>query len=136
MARNIDCGECRRGGDSHHDVVYLLARNRLWVKAALATAAVAVVYYWLSRPIPGLGIAEPVFVPSVTTAIVALLLKTDHRERLGSIWTGVGLGLVASAVTAVVLKTVLGAMPGSREIIEGLTLLVAVAAALVWWLVF
>src|SRR5262249_13808024 len=26
---------------------------------------------WRGRPIPGLGIAEPVFVPSVTTAIVA-----------------------------------------------------------------
>src|SRR5881397_1834421 len=46
----------------------LLAKNRLWVKAALPTAAVAAVCYWLSRPIPGLGIAEPVFVPSVTTA--------------------------------------------------------------------
>src|SRR5262249_47298996 len=53
--------------------VYLLARNGLWVNAALATAAVAAVCYWLSRPMPGLGIAEPVFVPSVTTAIVALL---------------------------------------------------------------
>ncbi len=36
--------------------VYLLAKNRLWAKAALATAAVAVVCYWLSRPIPGLGL--------------------------------------------------------------------------------
>jgi uncharacterized membrane protein len=41
--------------------LYLLAKNRLWVKTALATAAVAAVCYWLSRPIPGLGIAEPVF---------------------------------------------------------------------------
>jgi hypothetical protein len=32
--------------------LYLLAKNRLWVKAALATAAVAAVCYWLSRPIP------------------------------------------------------------------------------------
>src|SRR6266446_3329292 len=33
----------------------LLAKNRLWVKAALPTAAVAAECYWLSRPIPGLG---------------------------------------------------------------------------------
>ena len=37
---------------------YLLVRNQLWVQAALATVAVAAVCYWLSRPIPGLGIAD------------------------------------------------------------------------------
>jgi uncharacterized membrane protein len=45
--------------------LYLPTRHRLWVEAALATAVVAAVCYWLSRPIPGLGIAEPVFVPSL-----------------------------------------------------------------------
>src|SRR5258708_24199036 len=65
--------------------VYLLARNRLWVKAAMATAAVAAVCYWLSRPMPGLGIAEPVFVPSVTTAIVALLLSREQAAPLAYI---------------------------------------------------
>jgi uncharacterized membrane protein len=65
--------------------LYLLSRNRLWVKAAVATAAVAAVCYWLSRPIPGLGIAEPVFVPSVTTAIVAVSsnrMRTDLNPCL------------------------------------------------------
>jgi high-affinity iron transporter len=73
----------------------------------------------------------------VIGAVVAFLLKTGHRERLRDIWTGVALGLVASAVTAVVLKTVLGAMPASREIIEGLTLLVAVAVlfSVSYWLI-
>jgi uncharacterized membrane protein len=70
----------------------------LWVKAALATAAVAVVYYWLSRPIPGLGIAEPVFVPSVTTAIVALLLSREQAAPLayigGSLGTLIGADLL------------------------------------------
>ena len=73
----------------------------------------------------------------VIGAVVAFLLKTGHRERLRDIWTGVALGLVASAVTAIVLKTVLGAMPASREIIEGLTLLVAVAVlfSVSYWLI-
>lgn len=73
----------------------------------------------------------------VIGAVVAFLLKTGHRERLRDIWTGVALGLLASAVTAVVLKTVLGAMPASREIIEGLTLLVAVAVlfSVSYWLI-
>jgi high-affinity iron transporter len=73
----------------------------------------------------------------VIGAVVAFLLKTGHRERLRDIWSGVALGLLASAVTAVVLKTVLGAMPASREIIEGLTLLVAVAVlfSVSYWLI-
>ena len=37
--------------------LYLLTRHRLWAEAALATAVVAAVCYWLSRPISGLGIA-------------------------------------------------------------------------------
>jgi high-affinity iron transporter len=73
----------------------------------------------------------------VIGAVVAFLLKTGHRERLRDIWSGVAFGLLASAVTAVVLKTVLGAMPASREIIEGLTLLVAVAVlfSVSYWLI-
>ena len=62
--------------------VYLLVRNRLWMPAALATAAIAAVCYWLSRPIPGLGIAEPVFVPAVTAAVVALLLRREQAAPL------------------------------------------------------
>jgi high-affinity iron transporter len=73
----------------------------------------------------------------VVGAVVAFLLKTGHRERLRDIWTGVAWGLVASAVTAVVLKTLLSAMPASREIIEGLTLLVAVGVlfSVSYWLI-
>jgi len=78
--------------------IYLLARNRLWVQAALAKAAVALVCYWLSRPIPGLGIAEPVFVPSVTTTIVALLLSREQAAPLayigGSLGTLIGADLL------------------------------------------
>ena len=73
----------------------------------------------------------------VVGAVVAFLLKTGNRDRLGSIWVGVGLGLVASAVTAVILKTLLAAMPASREIIEGATMLIAVAVlfSVSYWLI-
>ena len=73
----------------------------------------------------------------VIGAVVAFLLKTGHRERLRSIWTGVGLGVLASAVTAVVLKTLLAAVPASSEVIEGATLLVAVAVlfSVSYWLI-
>ena len=73
----------------------------------------------------------------VVGAIVAFLIKTGHRERLRSIWTGVGLAVLASAVTAIVLKTLLSAMPASREFIEGMTLLLAVAVlfSVSYWLI-
>ena len=73
----------------------------------------------------------------VIGAIVAFLLKTGHRERLRSIWWGVAWGLLASAATAIVLTTVLYAMPASRELIEGATMLVAVAVlfSVSYWLI-
>ena len=73
----------------------------------------------------------------VIGALVAFLLKTGHRERLRSIWWGVAWGILASAATAVVLKTVLSAMPASREVIEGATMLVAVAVlfSVSYWLI-
>jgi uncharacterized membrane protein len=78
--------------------LYLLTRHRLWAEAALATTVVAAVCYWLSRPIPGLGIAEPVFVPSIITAIVALLLSRERAAPLayigGSLGTVIGADLL------------------------------------------
>jgi high-affinity iron transporter len=73
----------------------------------------------------------------VVGAVVAFLLKTGHRERLKSIWMGIALALVASAVTAIGLRTVLKAIPASQEIIEGVTLLVAVAVlfSVSYWLI-
>ncbi len=73
----------------------------------------------------------------VVGAVVAFLLKTGHRDRLRSIWVGVALGLLASAVTAVILATLLRALPASREILEGATLLVAVAVlfSVSYWLI-
>ncbi len=73
----------------------------------------------------------------VIGAVVAFLIKTGHRERLRSIWIGTAIGVVASALTAVVLQTVLGAVPASRDLIEGITMLVAVVIlfSVSYWLI-
>ena len=73
----------------------------------------------------------------VIGAVAAFLIKTGHRERLRSLWVGGALALVASAVTAVILSTILSAVPASREIIEGGTMLVAVAVlfSVSYWLI-
>jgi high-affinity iron transporter len=73
----------------------------------------------------------------VIGAIAAFLIKTGNRNRLRSLWIGSGWGLVASFATALALKTLLSAVPMSRELIEGLTMLVAVVVlfSVSYWLV-
>ena len=73
----------------------------------------------------------------VIGAIVAFLIKTGNRDRLRSIWVGIGLGLVASAVMVVILKTFFAALPTSKEVMEGATLLIAVAVlfSVSYWLI-
>ena len=77
---------------------YLLAKSGLWARGLVATGLVAAVCYALARPVHGVGIAEPVFVPSLTTAIVALLLARQHAASLayvsGSLGTLVGADLL------------------------------------------
>src|SRR5262245_20601251 len=58
--------------------LYLLARYELWLKGALATAVVAAVIHWFAEPVAGVGIAVPVFMPAVVTAIVAFLLSREY----------------------------------------------------------
>jgi uncharacterized membrane protein len=78
--------------------LYLLVKYRLWGPGLLATLGVTLVCYMLANPVPGLGIAEPIFVPSLTAAIVALLLSRQHAAPLayigGSLGTLIGADLL------------------------------------------
>lgn len=73
----------------------------------------------------------------VLGAIAAILLKTGQRQRLRALWGGAWLGIGASLLMAVALATLLRAIPASREIIEGATMLVAVVVlfSVSYWLV-
>lgn len=77
---------------------YLLIRYRLWIQGATATVAVAAVCHWWAQPVPGLGIAVPIFAPAVATAIVALLLSRQYAAQLayigGSLGTLIGADLL------------------------------------------
>jgi uncharacterized membrane protein len=77
--------------------IYLLAKHDLWAKGLIATALVALVIHWLANPVPGLGIAVPVFEPALITAAVALLLAREHAAPLayiaGSMGTLIGADL-------------------------------------------
>ncbi len=73
----------------------------------------------------------------VIGAVVAFLIKTGNRDRLKSIWTGIALGLAASALMVIVLRTVFAHLPTSREVVEGITMLVAVVVlfSVSYWLI-
>jgi len=77
---------------------YLVIRYNLWFKAALATAAIAFIIHWMATPVPGVGIAVPVFAPVVTTAILALTLSREYAAPLayigGSMGTLIGADLL------------------------------------------
>ena len=77
--------------------IYLLIKRELWVKGAVATAIVALVIHWMADSVPGLGIAVPVFMPVVMTAIVAVTLSREDSAPLayiaGSLGTLVGADL-------------------------------------------
>jgi uncharacterized membrane protein len=76
---------------------YLLITRDLWIKGAIATAIVALVLHWLATPVPGIGIAVPVFLPALITAVVALVLSREFAAPLayigGSLGTLIGADL-------------------------------------------
>jgi uncharacterized membrane protein len=77
---------------------YLFIRYQLWLKATLATAAIAIVIHSMATPVPGIGIAVPVFVPVVATAILAFVLSRENAPPLayigGSMGTLIGADLL------------------------------------------
>ncbi len=70
--------------------IYLLAKLQLWVKGAVAVAIVAFIIHMLANPVHGLGIAVPIFVPALTTAVIAVLLSREHAGPLAYIAGGLG----------------------------------------------
>jgi uncharacterized membrane protein len=77
--------------------LYLLATHGLWGKGLIGTAIVALVIHWMADPVPGLGIAVPVFVPVLVTAITAVVLSRPEAAPLayiaGSLGTLIGADL-------------------------------------------
>ncbi len=69
---------------------YLFIRNRLWPSGIFAVAVVAAVCHWLARPIPGLGIALPTFVPPLSAAAVALILSRRNAPALAYVGGSIG----------------------------------------------
>jgi len=82
----------------HRAQQFLLGCAGLQVRGLLAIACVAALCHQLASPVPGLGIALPVFVPAIASAAVALLLSLRRAAPLayigGSLGTLIGADLL------------------------------------------
>jgi uncharacterized membrane protein len=70
--------------------IYLTFKHRLFGPAFLAVAVVTVVVHMMAKPVPGVGIAVPIFIPPLITAIVALLLSRWNAAPLAYIAGSLG----------------------------------------------
>jgi uncharacterized membrane protein len=77
---------------------YLVLRYQLWLKALIATVAIAFIIHMMATPVHGIGIAVPVFAPVVATAILAFILSREYAAPLayigGSMGTLIGADLL------------------------------------------
>jgi uncharacterized membrane protein len=77
---------------------YLLLRYRLWALGAVVVAVVTIACDSLAQPVPGVGIALPIFVPALVTGITAVVLSRLYAPQLayigGSLGTLIGADLL------------------------------------------
>lgn len=78
--------------------IYLIVKNKLYLSSLVAVGIVTVVVHMMSYPVPGVGIAEPFFIPPMITAIVAIVVSRQHAAPLayiaGSLGTLIGADLL------------------------------------------
>jgi uncharacterized membrane protein len=62
--------------------VYLVVKNQIYGPAVLGVAAVAAVVHVLAEPVKQMGIAVPIFIPPIVSALVAMFLARDYAAPL------------------------------------------------------
>jgi high-affinity iron transporter len=124
-------GDVRAADAAHRAIAEALPRV---VELANGTGESASTSFWQSFLII---LREGFEAILVVGAVVAFLIKTGNRERLRSIWIGVALGVAASLITALIIKTIFSAIPASSEIVEAVSLLIAVVVlfSVSYWLI-
>jgi len=65
--------------------LYLLFTTGLFWRSLLGVAIVSAIVYRLARPVPGVGIAVPLFVPPLIAAATGLIFAPDHAPALAYI---------------------------------------------------
>lgn len=78
--------------------VYLLVKNKLYVRGFLAVTVVVFVAHSLARPVQGVGISLPIFIPPIVAALAAMTIGWAQAPPLayiaGSLGTLIGADLL------------------------------------------
>jgi uncharacterized membrane protein len=78
--------------------VYLLIKNKLYLRGLLGVIIVAAAVHSMAYPIRGVGIGVPTFIPPLVTTAVALILSREYAAPLayiaGSLGTLIGADLL------------------------------------------
>jgi uncharacterized membrane protein len=78
--------------------LYLMVKNRLYVQSVIGIVIVAIVTHHLARPVRGMGISVPIFVPPLVAALVAMALAWRRAPPLayiaGTLGTLIGADLL------------------------------------------
>jgi uncharacterized membrane protein len=78
--------------------VYLLFKTGLWVKGLAVTGILVFVTHRLARPVKGVGIAMPAFIPPLVAALLSVIFSYDYAPVLayigGTLGTLIGADLL------------------------------------------
>jgi uncharacterized membrane protein len=78
--------------------IYLLLKTGLYFRGMIATFLMIIVCNRLARPVRGVGIALPFFIPPLLAAVVSLILAYDHAPMIayisGTLGTLIGADLL------------------------------------------
>ncbi|HEV3137858.1 MAG TPA: DUF1614 domain-containing protein [Pirellulales bacterium] len=62
--------------------IYLVVKNQIYGEALVGVVAVAAVVHALATPVPQMGIAVPIFIPPIVSALVAMFLSREYAAPL------------------------------------------------------
>lgn len=113
---------------------YLLVRNVLYIRAAIAVAVVSLVVHAMAREVPGVGIAVPTFLPPVVAAVIAVVLSRKSTAPLAYIAGSMGI-LVGADLSNLGSLTTLGgtvASIGGAGTFDGVFITGILAVLLAW----
>jgi uncharacterized membrane protein len=65
--------------------IYLILKHREFFQSFLAIGIVTLAVHLMARPVPGVGIVVPIFIPPLITAVVAVSLSRCHAPALAYI---------------------------------------------------
>jgi uncharacterized membrane protein len=78
--------------------MYLIFKHGLYLKSVVAVGIVTLLVHLMARPVPGVGIAVPILIPPLVTAMVAITLSNWNPAPLayiaGSLGTLIGADLM------------------------------------------